>query len=204
MITLKAPEITPVQRKSLKDHKTRLESAIAEVEGDYKKAAALRKKEASLEREAESLKHDAAKFNREAEIALSATLKQIERVHEAIHAAEASFSEFKAPLFKIIDQAQELVGKICQTSYEQLLDEIGARLAPYYSRFGDARYIARDTNAINDLVKNLLGHGIYGGGSIEGISEGAREMLRKVDALLNGSTIWTYHGAEAEKSSAAA
>jgi hypothetical protein len=205
MVSLKAPKITGSQRKELETHKARLGSTIAEVQGDYKKVAELRKKEALLEKEAESLHRDAASFHREAEIKLAATLKQIERCHDAIHAAESDVFESKAPLFNIVDQAQEFVRQICQDTYNQLLDEIGAVLAPYYRSFHDARYAGRSAPAVNDLVIKLLGHGISPDNSIERMFEGARDTLRKVDVLLTGGAIWKYEeGAKVPSSKEAA
>ena len=147
---------------------------------------------------------DAAQFHSDAEIKLAATLKQIERVHEAIREEESRAHDDKAVDFQIIDQAQELVSKICQATYHELLDQIGSALAPYYRSFNDARFVARGAHAVNDLTINLLGHRVSGADSIERMFEGAAETLRKVDALLNGSTIWTFQGAKAEESAAAA
>jgi septal ring factor EnvC (AmiA/AmiB activator) len=205
MITLKAPPITTAQRKELKIHKHNLEEVIRDIESDSQKVTDLRKKEGSLEKEAASLHHDAAQFHRDAEINFTATVKQIERVHEAIREAESLAHDDKQVNFPIIDQAQELVSKVCQASYNELLDQIAALLSPYYRSFNDARYVARSAHVVNDLVIRLLTHQISGGDSIERIFEGAKETLRKIDALLTGGKIYSYEGSDkAEKTAIAA
>jgi hypothetical protein len=203
-VSLAADKITASQRKALEPHKNNLNDVIRDAESDSRKVADLRKKEKSLEDEAASLHRAAAQFDRDAEIRLAATLKQIERVHEAIHEAESRAHDDKAVNFQIIDNAQELISQLSQATYEALLDQIGSALAPYYTSFNDARYAARNAPAVNDLVNCLLAHRISPNDSIERIFEVAKETLRKIDALLNGSTIWSYQGAKSEDSVAAA
>ena len=190
MITLKAPEITPAQRKELQICKQNLEGAIRDVESANRKVSELRKKESSLEKEAASLHRKAAQFDRDAEIKLAATLKQIERVHEAITAHD----DKQVELPRIIDLAQELISKLCQASFHELMDQIGSALAPYYPSFNDARYTARSATAVNDLVTRLLAQ------RVERSYEAAKDTLRKVDALLTRSEIWSYQGAEVPSS----
>jgi len=199
--TLKAPKITAAERKQLEAHKRNLEEVIRDAESGSRKVRELRKKESSLEKEAASLHHAASQFNRDAEIKLAATLKQIERIHEAIQGAESHVHEEKQANVQIVDQAHELIAKICQATYQELLNQIGAVLAPYYSRdrFGDACFAARGTPAVNHLVRTLLGHGVNGADSIDRIFEAAKDTLRKIDALLKGSEIWRYdEGGEAK------
>lgn len=205
MITLKAPKTTPAQRQELKTHKQNLEEVIRDIESDSQKVGELRKKEKSLEKESASLHHAAAQFDRDAEIKLAATLKQIERIHEAIHESESRAHDRKEASFQIINQAQELVSKLCQATYQKLLDQIGSALAPYYSRFDDARHAARNAQAVSDMGARLLAQPMFPEVSIERIYEVAKDALRKVDALLTRDEIYSYQGCEkAEKIAMAA
>jgi small-conductance mechanosensitive channel len=203
-VTLTAPKISAAQRKQLEAHKQNLEQVIRDAESGTEKIRELKEKESSLEKEAASLHREAAQFDRDAEIKLAAAIKQIERVHEAIREEESRAYDDKAVDFRIIDQAQGLVSKICQETYNDLLDQIGSALAPYYRRFDDARYVARGAHAVNDLTVTLLGHRVSAADSIERLFDGATDTLRKVDALLDGSTIWTFQGANGAEKSAAA
>jgi hypothetical protein len=196
-VSLLAPKITPAQRKELEAHKRNLEEVIRDAESGIRSVGELRKKESSLEKSAASLHHAAAHFDREAEIKLTATLKQIERVHEAIKEVESSCWSEREVNFRIVDQAQELVQKLCQETYHELEERILAALAPYYGpRLDDGRYWARNTPAMNDM-RVLLTHGLIGAESIERIVQAAGETLRKIDALLKGTEIWRYDGGEA-------
>jgi len=198
IITLEAPKVSAADTKLLTGHGAAIEGAIAEVEGDYAKVKKLRAKEKELEREALTLYRDAANFQRDAELNLLLNQKTLARVHDAIAQAEAACHDDKVPLYNIIDRAQELVSKICQATLNQLLDQIATVLSPYYRSFDEARYIARNAIAVNDLVTTLLNHRTNAGDSIERLIEAARETLRKVEALLTGGEIWRYEGGESE------
>src|ERR1700693_4055895 len=159
-VSLSAPKITPAQRQELKTCKQNLEEVIRDIEIAGREVADLQKKKRLLQVESESLRQSAAQFARDAEIKLPATLKQIERVDEAIIEAESRGTDDKAVNFQVTDQSQSLVSKLCQASYNELLDQIAALLSPYYASFNDARFVARSAPAVNDLARRLLARGI--------------------------------------------
>jgi hypothetical protein len=195
MIKLIAPKIAADQRKKLTVHKAHIEGAIAEVEGDFAKVKQLRAKQKTLEKEALTLHRDAANFHKDAELKLLLNQKTLERLFDAVHKAESECHDCKLPLFRATDDAQELVSKICQATYNELLDQIAAAISPYYRSFNDAREgVARYAHAVNDLVHGLLAHRTNAADSIEGLFKAAKDTLRKVDALLTQSEIWSYQG----------
>jgi hypothetical protein len=191
-----APKIPPDQRKQLTGHKAAIEGAIEVVEGAFKKVEELRSKQEKLRKEAVTLHRDAANFHRDAELKLLLNQKTLERLHDSIQQAEAMCYDDKVPLFNIVDRAQELVSKICQATYNELLDQIAAALSPYYHSFDEARFVARSAPAVNDLVSGLLRHNSTAGSGIERQFQDARDTLRKVDAVLTRAEIWSYQGAE--------
>jgi hypothetical protein len=196
-ISLKAPKITPAQRKELEVHKRDIEEVIRDGESGSRNVRELQNKESSLEKSAASLHCAASQFDRDAEIKLAATLKQIERVHLAIRQEESSVRGEREVNFRIVDQAQELVQKLCQVTYHELEEQIISALAPYYGpRLDEARYGARNSPAMTSM-NSLLTHGLIGAESSERIVGAAVEMLRKIDALLTGTEIWQYDGGEA-------
>jgi hypothetical protein len=199
-VSLKAPKITPAQRKELEAHKRNLEEVIRDAESGSRKVGELRKKEKSLEEEAASLHRAAAKFDRDAEIKLAATLKQIERVHEAIQEVESSRVPGEVD-FRLIDQAQDCIGKLCQVSFHELEEKIMSALAPYYGpRPNHSVYAARNAPAVNHFVTSFLSHRLLGSASGERIYESTIETLRKVDALLTGAEIWRFDAGGESKS----
>lgn len=196
-LKLTAPNISSAEKKELTAQKSRLEEWIAAVEGDAKKVADLGKKQIALEKEAEGLHLDAAQFQRDAELKLIANQRILARVHDAIRGVEASAAEVKVPLWNALDQAQETVRRICQANYQQALDEVGAALAPFYTDFNEARWFARETPAVRDLVHVLLTHRASAYDSVERLVEAGRDTLRKIEACLTGSEIYSFSGAEA-------
>ena len=202
--SLKSPKITAGERTALKTHLERLTAAINAAEAECKSVIDLRKKERKFQREADELKHHAAMFDRDSEIKLSATLKQLERISVAISEAESRAFEKKTPLFRALDDAQEQVGKICQASLAELVDLQAAALAPFWASIEEAKQIAKGSSAVRHLVRTLLTHNAAEFDSIERLDEAARDILRKVEALLNGSEIWQFQGAPISESAAAA
>lgn len=192
-IALKAPKPTAAETKDLEKKRNPLAAILAALEAHDAKVRELRKKEASMEKKAAGLHHRAAAFDLDAEKELPATLKQIERIHELLNEAQ-DIDRF--PLWNALNDAHEVVAKICQRSYEELLDQIGAALAPYYLNFPEARYQARSAPAVNDLVRRLCSiQGVHQYESIERIVDIAKDMLRKIDAILTGGEIWRFYGA---------
>jgi hypothetical protein len=193
---IKAPKITAAERESLTKYKGPLEAAIKDVEAECQCVIDLRKKERKFQKESDSLKRHAANFHRDSEIQLAATLKQIARVNEAIAEAEGRAYEAKRPLYIALDSAQAAVSKICQATYEELLDMQAAALAPFWGTVHDAREIGKTSVAVNHLTRTLLRHCVGEYDSIELLDQTARDVLRKVEALLSGSVIWEFEGAE--------
>jgi hypothetical protein len=198
--SLEAPKITPAQRKELEAHKRNLEELIRDAESVSRKVGELRKKEKSLEDEAAKLHRAAAKFDRDAEIKLAATLKQIERVHEAIQEVESSRVPGEVD-FRVVNQAQDCIGKLCQVSFHELEEKIMSALSPYYGPPpNQAIYVARNAPAMNHFITSFLSHRMIGAESGERIVEGAIGTLGKVDALLTGGQIWSYDAGGESKS----
>jgi len=198
VVSLTAPAITEKQNKVLAKLKQKLELAIGISNSDSEKVSDLGKKLKSLEKESESLKRGAANFQRDDEIQLVAVLKQIARAHDAIAETESNAVSNRLLIWYPMDEAQSEVSKICQSSYAELIDKIGAALAPFHNNLDEARYAARNSPAVRTLTVELLGHGCSPGDSIERLVGQAKDVLRKLDALLNGSEIWSYQPAAAQ------
>jgi|SRR6266496_3554225 len=194
MITLKAPPITQSQRKELESHKAKLEAAIAAAAQHSDKLSELSNLETSLERKAASLRRRAAKFELDAESELSATEKQIERVIVARKNAESVATSIKP--FQVIVQAHELIQKICQHSYHELLSLIASAMAPFYLDWPRAKFEARNVPAVAELVRDLLKPPLFGTESVEVFDDAAKRTLARLDALLTGSEIWRFPGCE--------
>jgi hypothetical protein len=201
MITLKAPKLTAAEAKSIKEKREPLAAALGDLaEGDAK-VRELRKKEASMEKKAADLHHRAAAFHADAETELSATLKQIERVHDALNAAQ---DIDRLPLWNALNNAHEAVEKIFKRSYEELMDQIGMALLPFYPNFHEARFQARAAPSVNDLVRHLIMLNVAQYDSIERIVDAGNDMLRKIDAILTNGEIWSYEGGEPPEKSKSA
>jgi len=194
MIHIKAAKVSKEQGQQLTKHKQRLETVIAKTESHSKKVVDLRKKEAELRKKADSLKHGAAALRLDDEIQLPAAITQIQRVHEEIAEAEAQCHLDKEPLFRALDEAQDCVQKVSQTTYAELIEKIADALAPFFDNRTNAEYVAREFPAIRALTAELLRHRTNSYDSIEVMHSEALLVLRKVDALLNGNVIWTYQG----------
>jgi hypothetical protein len=195
MISLKAPKITAAERKQILAAKNALENKVKAIEGSSKRISDFRKKEKTLRAEAEDLHRAAANFDKESEIKLVVALKQLERVAEAIQ-SENNPDE-GLDIFTAIDEAQEIVGQICQKTYEELLDLQADSTAKFYLNRHEARHVAKTTShAARDLTNKLLRHGAVQFDSDDRVFQVAQETLAKLNALLNGTEIWRYDGGE--------
>jgi hypothetical protein len=193
-ISLKAPPVTAAHRKELESHKANLEAAIGAAAQQSEQVVELATKERALERRTASLKRRAAEFDLAAETELTSTIKQIERIQIAQREAHSTASSVKPAFFKAISEAQELVQKVCQTSYQELLEKIAEALAPFHTDFARAKQQAREFPAVNDFGRTVMAHQLLGDESMERCDAAARETLAKVNALLDGSEIWTFSG----------
>ena len=204
-ITLKSPSTTKAQRQELQQHKVALEEAIEAAAQQTSAVLELGKREESLKRKTATLQRRAAQFDVAAETELTATQKQIERVRIAMQDAELNANVGKPELARVISAAQESIGTICsKTTHESLLDLIAEATAQFYADWARARHEARNAPAVNALVADLLTQKIIGTEGIERLNDVARETLAKVEALLDGSEIFSYPGcrppsAKAEK-----
>jgi hypothetical protein len=197
MITLKAPSISKSQRTDLERHKLQVEAAIEAAAQETSAVLELSNKAASLERKAAGLRRRANAFELAAEGELVSVEKQLQRVRVAMQDAEFNANVGKPDFARAINAAQETIASICsKTSYESLLDLIAEATAPFYSDYARARYDARNAPAVNALVGDLLSQKIIGTEGIERLNDVARETLARVDALLDGSEIWSFPGCE--------
>ena len=196
IVSLSAAKISAAQRKDVQAAKAKLETAMEVVEEDSAKVTQLREKEEKLRKEALSLQRDAASFHSDAELKLIANQKTLERLRDAIHQAESECFDDKVPLFSAIDQAQSVISKLSQATYNALLDQIGALLAPYYSNFLTARWVGRDTHATRDLTSKLLQNRVNSADSIQRLYEYSKDVIRKLNSLLDGGEIWSFEGAK--------
>jgi MarR-like DNA-binding transcriptional regulator SgrR of sgrS sRNA len=204
MISLKAPKITASDRKTLTIHQERLTQVINAAESGCKAVIDLRKKSRKLEKERDDLNQGAANFDRDAEMKLSATLRQIERIHDAIHQAESQVHEWKNPLFRALDDGRAEIARICQTTYEELLDRQAVALAPFWESWAFARQVGKNSTAVNALVRRLLSHSVGEFDAIELIDQRAREVLADINAILDGAVVWEFEGAAVPESTAVA
>jgi hypothetical protein len=194
MITLTAPKISKEERDRLTKQKELLQGEIHKIESHNEKISELRKKDAELQQKRRSHEPGAAALRVEDELALSATLRTIERCHLAIEQAESVAHEQKQPLFRAIDDAQEVVGKICAATKTELIKNIADAISPYYDTRGNAEWAARTFPAIHKLGYEILQHRCSTIDSVERIFDDAQDVLRKINALLTGDVIWTYSG----------
>jgi chromosome segregation ATPase len=189
MIELKAPIITPAERRRVAEAKAAIETQLASAEKFHKKIMQLREKERDLRSEAEELDRKARNFDRAAEKELASVSRQLERISEAIDAAEAA-DDGLAPAS--IQEAQELVSTICQRTYEELLDRQAEAMAPFWAEREAARQIGRTSTAVQMLINQLM-RGIGG----EDTYAAAEDVLAKLDALLHRKVIWTFESSTA-------
>lgn len=195
-VTIKAPKISAADQKEITARKVALEKVLAALDGSAAKARELSAKKAKLEKEAIGLHRAAAAFDQQAEMALLANQRTLARILDAIAASEADAADAKVPLFRAIDRAQEIVSRLCQVTYEELLDMIADTMSPFYTERANARWAARDFPAARDLVVTLLGHRTVAFDPIERLADAAGETLRKIGALLDGGEIYSFTGVD--------
>jgi hypothetical protein len=91
-------------------------------------------------------------------VALAAVSSQIQRVMNAIDATEAKTSDLAVPLWNAIEAAQEIVNRIGQKNYEELLDLQADAMQPFWPDRDEARQIGRTSRAVQDIITRLVRH----------------------------------------------
>lgn len=194
MIRISAPPTSVDQRKRLLAHKSGIDSVIAGVQSGAAKLNELRAKEEELRNEVPSLQRDAANFLPGAELKLLSNQQTLDRLRQAIKQAESECSQAQQRLFPAIDQAQELVCSLCQPCHEELLDRICVAVSPFVTAAFHARQFAQQTSASRDLVYTLLTRGVSSMDSVQRLSDYAKDVIKRIEALVNESEIWSYEG----------
>jgi hypothetical protein len=197
-VTLKAPAVSAAELKQITSHKSKIEGLLAEIDAHLQKVKQVRAKQVKLAKDLGKLKHRAAANLDPADCSLAeATHQALQLADSSIRAEDELSQAIKSALFRAIDDAQSLIQRVCQASYNELVDRIGAALAPFWTDYESACWLGRSAPAVNFLARDLLNHNAAEYDLVERVVEAAHETLRKLDALSSGGEIWNFEGGQA-------
>ena len=205
MIQPKAPPLSSHQRKQVEEAKASLEDALNSIAARYKKLAQLQEKEADVRNEAEILDRKARNFDRKAEAQLVVVSKQLSRIQAEIEAVESGGDDNadRSLLSGAVYGAQELLSRLCQSTFEQLVEMQVDAMAPFWSDLEAARRIARTSTASVMFASQILKNDHYLLSEAAQFAESAKGLVSKLNALLEKSVIWKFEGARPEEAHAA-
>jgi hypothetical protein len=194
MFSLNGPTISTAARAKLEKQSKQLLAYVKGVEGHYRKIAGKRRELEQARIDAERENHAAAQGNKRADLEYLAAQRRIIRLTEEIAELEAQVHEKKQPLFRAIDDAQEAVRLAVQITHSELLDAIASALSPFSDSYPNCLALAQNLPVMGVFRRDVMSHHCTSASSLEILVAEAKDVARKVEAVLSGGIIFEYQG----------
>jgi hypothetical protein len=195
-------QITPAERNQLAAVRDKLSEALATTAKRYATVKELHGRIAKLDGMHAELEGKASGGSLEASQKLHGVLDQKRRTNEAIQAEEAQSSNDLVALRPRVNDAQDLVSRLCAVDLcEQIADALETTLAPYVADPMKARRFARETDA-------YLAIGQYFNGPLEvslvSLTDLGNRYVDAIERLLSGDDVWSFSNPSVAPAPAAA
>jgi hypothetical protein len=97
-------------------------------------------------------------------------------------------------LASAIEGAHATIAETCGPARSELLDQVIARIAPYFAHPGDARQTAANFPAVVQFHRVLRGE--HGENSLDGLTRRAGRAVELIGRILGGQEFWRFEAGD--------